>query len=119
MPIQFDGPLKVEETGDGTVWRLLGPLSANDGEQGWQIPTGFHTDFSSIPRLARSIIPVLGRQNKASVLHDWLYVTKIVNRAEADRIFLAAMRSSGVSFPKRNAMYLAVRLGGSYVWQRD
>ena len=118
MEVTFRDRLVVAEVGDGTVWRLEQDLLAVvDGEE-ILVPTGFHTDFSSIPRIVRSIIPVLGRQNKASVLHDALYVTKIRTRAEADRIFLAAMRSSGVPLVKRSIMYVAVRIGGWVYWRR-
>ncbi len=36
------------------------------------VPAGAVTDFASIPRFARMLIPKLGRYNKAAVIHDYL-----------------------------------------------
>ena len=92
------------------------------------VPAGFETDFASIPRIFRNIIPKLGRWNKAAVLHDWIYQNHIVkktpqisfifNRLQADIMFRDAMRDLGVVKWKRGLMYLAVRLGGQMAWRR-
>ena len=116
MHIRFTSSLEVTEEYSGTVWRLLSPLTVEVADEVWEVPADFLTDFSSIPRPARSVIPVLGKQNKASVLHDWFYAIKKVSRDKADKIFLAAMRASGVSWVKRTAMYLAVRAGGWWLY---
>jgi len=117
MHVRFTSPLKVVEEGDGTVWRLLDPLTVEINGETWEVPAGFRTDFSSIPQVFRSIVPVLGRQNRASVLHDYLYVEKPVSRRTADAWFLAAMRACGVSWLKRNAVWAAVRIGGGRAWR--
>jgi len=117
MHVRFTGPLKVVEEGDGTVWRLLEPLIVEVGSEVWQVPAGFRTDFASIPRVFRSVVPVLGRQNKPSVLHDYLYKNRLRTRRWADRVFLYAMAHTGVRWLKRWAMYAAVRIGGGRVWR--
>lgn len=117
MQVRFTGPLKVAEEGDGTVWRLLDPLTVEVGSEVWQVPAGFRTDFASIPRVFRSLVPVLGRQNRASVLHDYLYKNRLRTRSWADGVFLHAMACTGVRWLKRHTMYAAVRLGGERVWR--
>jgi len=93
------------------------------------VKTGFITDFASIPRLARLIIPKLGRYTKASVIHDYLYqhhdiditesISYAFNRKQADICFRDAMKELGVVKWKRNLMYWAVRLGGWVAWRKD
>ena len=117
MQVRFTTPLRVTETGDGTTWRLTGPMLVEYGNKVMAVPAGFETDFASIPRVFRSLVPILGRQNKPSVWHDYLYVEKPVSRRDADWLFLEALESVGVGWLKRNAMWAAVRVGGSRVWQ--
>ncbi len=74
-----------------------------------KIRKGFRTDFASVPRPLWSIIPPVGLYGKATVVHDWLCVSKIVSRKDADKIFLEAMKVLGVSWWKRNLMYRSVR----------
>ena len=103
-------------------WQMLGPLRTTfllDGVvQMITVPVGFYHDLSSIPRVFRSIIPQIGNQNRASVLHDWLYVTEPnwMSRKLADRLFLEGMKVDGVNWLRRNIMYAAVRAGGWYLW---
>jgi hypothetical protein len=79
-----------------------------------ETPSGYITDFASIPPLARAVFPPFGRHAKAAVLHDWLYlVGEPGKKAFADRIFLDAMRELGVSRWRRRLMHLAVRFGGA------
>jgi hypothetical protein len=93
------------------------------------VPRGYVTDLSSIPRWARSAIPVVGRQNGPSVIHDYIYEPCDNDRpegqhqypgwtkAEADYIFLLAMKSVGVNIVRRRLMYWAVKYGGRRAWR--
>ncbi len=89
------------------------------------VPAGFKTDLSSIPKFARSIISVVGRQNHASLVHDWVYFKRIKfeeaewTRADIDLFFLLMMEVSGVGWWRRNSMYKAVRVGGEKDWLDD
>ena len=78
---------------------------AKDGEP-FRVPIGVNTDFASIPRSLRWLIPRSGRHDKAAVLHDYLCEFKIIPRDQADKIFLEAMESLRVNWIKRRAMYM-------------
>ena len=91
------------------------------------VPVDFLTDFASIPPIVRLIIPKLGRYNAPAVIHDFLYryhqigkgqIVYAVNRKMADLIFLDAMRDRGVAVWKRQAMYYAVRIAGTFAWRK-
>ena len=82
------------------------------------VPIGFTTDFASIPRFARNLIPKLGKYNKAAVIHDYLYSVKITTRKGADKCFRDGMKDLGVVKWKRTLMYFAVRLFGGFAWRK-
>ena len=74
------------------------------------VPDGFRTDWASIPRVFRSLIPKVGRHIPAAVVHDYLVRLEGFSRVLADRVFLEAMKVLGVPWWKRYAMYTAVSL---------
>jgi hypothetical protein len=74
------------------------------------VPRYTSTDFASIPRLFRMILPRVGKYGKAAVLHDYLCESGTVDRIKADNLFLDAMEGLGVSRWKRNVMYITVSL---------
>ncbi len=82
---------------------------------------GFATDGASIPRVFWRLIgpPLAGTYAPAALVHDALYASKIVPRPMADRLFLKGMEELGVTWWKRNAMYLGVRLGGRSPWRSN
>lgn len=71
------------------------------------IPAGFWTDFASV-----GIFSPLDKTLYPALIHDWLYYSGIVSRYRADRIFLEAMKFTGVSYVKRYTYYYGVRVGG-------
>lgn len=121
---EFSGPLDVrftETTRKGRrVWMVLSPFTFTgelNGEPHVTIVTkGFLTDFASVPPVVRKFIQPVGPYAKAAVVHDYRYKHKLGDRKTADRIFLEAMRVSGVSWPTRSIMYRAVRLFGWKGW---
>lgn len=87
------------------------------------VPPHFVTDHASVPYVARWIVNQTGRHSAASVLHDWLYTVAEPpadqtqfrkERFRADRIFLEAMRTSGVGLVRRSLLYRAARLAGAH-----
>ncbi len=76
--------------------------------------------------LLMALIPKLGRQNEAAVIHDALsrgeFTTSgpswVWERKDADDVFLAAMVVLGVAPWKRRLMYWAVRIGGWDSWRK-
>ena len=120
----FLTPLVVEVLPSGKRFRLY-----NDFTYLWKreyvefhIARGFVTDFASIPRPLRILIPKLGRYNKATVIHDAIYQDAVpgfrFTRKEVDIVFLDAMTDLGVAKWKRTLMYWGVRLGGFFAWKR-
>jgi len=83
----------------------------------FSVEAGFITDLASIPRAVRSIIPQIGRHIQPSIVHDWCYESKTnLTREEADLLFLDGMKSVGVRWFRRQAMYRAVRAFGWTLW---
>lgn len=100
---------------DGRRWRLLQSFdfASQTLERIVRVPTGFETDFASIPRVLWPIFPPTGPYGKAALVHDALYRTfGLCSRADADRTLLEAMEALGVNWFTRWTMYTAVRAGG-------
>lgn len=95
------------------AWRLTKPLRYVSPKYGnFTVPAGFVTDFASIPRLPGVFLIFGDTAHEAAALHDYLYATGKVPRDVADKIFLEAMRDTGVAWWRRILMYLGVRLFG-------
>ena len=128
----FLTPLVVEVMPSGRKFRLAVPFTFDwryrEKATGLRIrvDVGFVTDFASIPRFARVLIPKLGRYNKAAVIHDAIYQGSfsttgpswVWDRKDADDAFLAGMVALGVASWKRRLMYWAVRIGGWAAWRK-
>lgn len=106
----------------GTDQRVLrGALVyiAEDG-QVYVVPSGFSTDYASIPKFLRSWIDQdSGQIREAAVLHDWLYSQGSlsgVTRMRADALFYEAMRRLGMPMLRARAAWFAVRLFGGQFW---
>jgi len=85
-------------------------------------PPHFVTDHASTPALLRGLIARSGLHSAAAVIHDWLYAVAEPprkpsqfrkERFRADRIFLEAMRASGVGERRRSILYRGARLFGA------
>lgn len=125
MKVQFLSELDVRKI-ENDGWQLLADFKAEfiRGEYTLHIcvPTGFKTDFASVPRLPLAYLLAGDTTHKAPVLHDWLYSIGQAEwqRKEADEVFLAAMKAEGISLPLRQAMYAMVRVfGGSHFEERE
>nr|WP_294255374.1 DUF1353 domain-containing protein [Propionivibrio sp.] len=117
--------------------RFLTPLvvtllddAANEGRGEWRLfeplPMYQTRSASSLSRRdSRRISPAFRARpscsgwppipHQAAVIHDYLYATASVSRADADDVLLEAMEDEGVPAWRRWGMYLAVRaFGGSH-----
>lgn len=84
------------------------------------VPAGFVTDHASIPPSLRPYFESGGQAYQyPAIVHDWLYWSQTTTRAEADRIFAAAMADCGVGEVKRKAIYAGVRAGGESAWKKN
>ena len=109
---RFITKLDVELVSKGR-WRLLLPLAYRSDIAGLiVVPTGFVTDFASVPRLPLAYLLTGDTAHAAAVVHDYLYETGTGTKAVADRVFLEAMEEIGEERWRRTLMYWAVRLFG-------
>lgn len=114
---RFLTKLSVSPYPDGRTWYLDTALVYECGN-GTRItvPTGFETDFASVPRAFTAMFPRWDDYGLASVVHDWLYWTQTSTRPQADWTFREAMESCNVARWKRQALYGAVRAFGGTAW---
>jgi hypothetical protein len=83
-----------------------------------RIIKGFACDFGSIPKRAwfwvghpLTIICMVGY-----LIHDALYLSKLLTRKEADQILYYLLRFYGAGVVRSSVIYSAVRLGGWVPW---
>ena len=111
MPFTTRGVLVDLNDNRGT---LVAPLAYQGKVEHFTVPSGFVSDFATVPRFLQSFTPSIGKWTRAAVLHDWFCVHLaagdcVVSSSDADGIFRRVMRESGVSFPTRWLMWTAVR----------
>ena len=87
-------------------WRRPGPAQAI------VVPRGFASDGASVPRAFWRLFPPLGRYTPAAILHDWIYRSQVVSRADGDAIFRDACTELGVPAWQAWTLWAAVRAGG-------
>ena len=82
------------------------------------IKAGFHFDGASYPRLLWSLIgsPWDTDVLPAALVHDALYASELVTRAEADSMFLLLLDKNGMGSVRSYNRYLAVRAFGWSLW---
>ena len=116
MPFETD--LVVKERGDlgPHSWEVCEDLRYMGRKDSLEVPATTTTDFASVPKQLRWLVPKYGVYNKAAVLHD--HLCKLaknpdpkVNRSDADGIFRRSMRELGVGYIRRWTMWAAVRIG--------
>lgn len=117
-------PLRVGRFRD-PMYFLLSPISwipsLNEPQslKPVTVPTGFVTDFASIPRIFWSALRPDGEYAFAAVIHDYLYWIQDRSRDEADAILRLAMQDLKVESLTVNAIYEAVHLFGGSAWDED
>lgn len=96
--------------------KILAPLVWNRIGYSVTVPAGFATDLASVPRILWRVIPPW-TANRCAVLHDFLYYTGSLTRAECDIEFYRAMEAEEISGWRALAMWLGVRIGGWVAWR--
>lgn len=84
--------------------------------RGIVVPRGFCSNASSLPWLARSMLPQTLDPCPAVVLHDYLYSTmspKYVTRKDADLYMYHDLLEMGVSRVRAKTVFAIARAGGS------
>jgi hypothetical protein len=94
-------------------WQLCDDLHYQSDELGGEVlivPTGYRTDFASVPWVFRRLFPQDGPWTHAAITHDFLCDKRFptINSKRAARIFREAMAVLNVPTAKREAMYRAV-----------
>jgi hypothetical protein len=116
-------PLKVQRFLD-RVYFLIAPIQwrpegSSSKFKEVVVPSGFVTDFASIPAVFWSILPPDGEYAYAAVIHDFLYWEQSLSRADADEILRLAMYDLDVASAKSKAIIAAVRIFGKSAWDRN
>lgn len=113
---RFLSTLRTDRVGLASADRLLlSPLVFDSIllDRQIHVPTGFVTDFASVPRAPLTYWLFGGVGDEAAVVHDFLYERGLVPREQADDIYLEALEACGVAKWRRLAMWAAVRAFGS------
>lgn len=122
---RFLTPLRTELVDEiDDLHELLAPLRYYSALLLCQIiaPTGFLTDFASVPRIVCAYLMFGGKGKRAAVIHDLLYSgqkllvngeVRALTREECDAVFKEALLASGYSHFTAWSMYAGVRLGGA------
>lgn len=84
-----------------------------------EVPEGFVSDLTSIPRLFWQFLRPEGRYAYAAVVHDFLYWTQTRSKQEADLIFKVALEDSKVDDKTVWAIYEAVDQLGQSAWDKN
>jgi len=85
------------------------------------VPSGYYTDWASIPRAVRWLYPPDTQAwRRAALYHDYCYshLWPLVSKKHADKAFLALLKLDGVPWWRRRIFYTAVRIGGRGGWHR-
>lgn len=113
MRTQFLNHLKTEELQSGE-FRLIEPLIYHSEylQKRIIVPTGFITNFMSVPRWPFIYAWLGDKYRRAGALHDYLYQSRLVTRWKADSELVDAMISLGASMIEALACWSAVRIAG-------
>jgi hypothetical protein len=131
----------------GALDEVESPMYVSLGEYSIVIPSGFLTDYASVPRLLTPLIPKNGAYDRAALIHDYLYwlqdakssdiesLNSDVNptafmlhknggliycdKAIADEIFNLALKFLGVGAIRRKAMVYSVKLFAGGAWNEN
>ena len=90
-----------------------------DGAYKIEVPIGFLTDLTSIPRELWWWESPIDRTMGPAIIHDYLYWEQSCSKPEADVVLFLAMKEAGVSKAKRWVVYNGVVIGGESAWDKN
>ena len=118
---QFTDPLVVELV-DKNLWKLASSFEYHVGkypsDEVIEVPSGFVTNFASVPRILWWVISPIDKHAKAATVHDYCYFIHYDSKERCDDIFAEAMKVLGVKKWKIFFMYWSVRLFAQSSWNR-
>ncbi len=94
-------------------WVTIEGTEYRGRDETFYVPSGFLTDFASVPRVFTWLIPRYGVYTQSAILHDYFcngYGG--VSRHDADGLFRRSLAEFRVSLPRRWLMWAAVRTAG-------
>lgn len=95
-----------------TRFLTLGDLKVSVDGKVITVPSKFKTDFASVPRLFRWLIPPMGRYSWAAVVHDYLLINGY------DRDYARAVFSACLVELDSRAWRRALLVGGVWLWDK-
>jgi hypothetical protein len=100
------------------LYRLVEDYSTIWNGRVIRIPAGFLFDGASIPALAWMLTytPFHPYIVTAALIHDWIYITHILSRKEADELFKDTALLHHANKIKVEAMYRVLRIAGGMAW---
>lgn len=121
--LKFITPLICEALPDGVNWELhdnlVIDLGLPDVTDLLTIPTGFVTDFGSIPWFIPNwIANPEGKAKRSYAMHDYLYRNQLNDQLVDDALLNEGMIVDGVNWFQRFTVYRGLRLGGWVTWDK-
>ena len=104
-------PYLVDNKWDGENWILLCYIEFEVNGKRHRVPSGFVTDFASIPKISRVTINRIGLAIIAFIIHDWLRKDEQqeYSTQKCDEILYLLMRQFGEGWYTSNKVYYALR----------
>lgn len=112
-------PEPAHENLDDGWWVLTRPFCYRSDLLGESVivPTGFQTDYATVPRLP-FIFEMFGSKcTEPAVIHDYLYTTQDFPRKTADAVFFEASGVCNVKTWRKWSMWIALRIFGGMHWK--
>lgn len=118
------------------IWEISAPFYYYTDHHRITVPIGFRFDGTSVPLVLRAFFPRAHPDYmQAAALHDYLYTHcgntnpnvpwmesteyQFLSRRQVDLIFYNGLKILGMSRLWAWPMYAAVRLGGTYRWNKS
>lgn len=105
---------------DPKRWQLTTPLlyQSDFARRDVVVPSGFETDFASVPRIPVAYWFCGNCGDEAAVVHDYLYRGGYLPREDCDTIFKEALLASGVASWRATMMWAGVRAFGAAYYKK-